>query len=75
MTNDGKAPMTDDAEREARRKRRDQVNDWLYIGGALPAEEYSRLHDAGITRALLSTRGSSGAARVYRDNKLRSART
>jgi len=45
-------PTTDDARREATRaarKRIDRVNDWLYIGGALPAEEYTRLGDAGIT--------------------------
>lgn len=46
---------TDDAQREAlraARKRIDRVNEWLYIGGALPAEEYTRLGDAGITHVV-----------------------
>lgn len=31
-------------------KRIDQVNDWLYVGGALPPEEYQRLVALGIRR-------------------------
>ncbi len=30
-------------------KRIDRVNEWLCLGGAIPAEEYPRFRDAGIT--------------------------
>jgi protein tyrosine phosphatase (PTP) superfamily phosphohydrolase (DUF442 family) len=48
-------PAADDPHRAAMRaaiKRIDRVNNRLHLGGALPAEEYPRLRDAGITHVV-----------------------
>jgi protein-tyrosine phosphatase len=49
------APPADDPQRAAMRaatKRIDRVNDWLLVGGAIPAAEYQRFRDAGITHVV-----------------------
>jgi predicted protein tyrosine phosphatase len=33
-------------------RRIDQVNDWLLVGGFVPAPEYERLRDAGVTHVV-----------------------
>jgi protein-tyrosine phosphatase len=33
-------------------KRIDRINDWLCVGGALPAQEYLRFQEAGITHVV-----------------------
>lgn len=46
------ADVVGDPGQEAARgaaKRIDRINDWLWVGGALPPEEYQRLQEAGIT--------------------------
>jgi predicted enzyme related to lactoylglutathione lyase/protein tyrosine phosphatase (PTP) superfamily phosphohydrolase (DUF442 family) len=48
----GRASGGDDAQRAAMRaaaRRMDRVNEWLHLGGAVPADEYARFTDAGIT--------------------------
>ncbi|HLG10595.1 MAG TPA: hypothetical protein VI876_02445 [Dehalococcoidia bacterium] len=45
----------DEARRAAMRaaaKRIDRVNDWLQVGGFIPAEEYERCLDAGISHVI-----------------------
>lgn len=57
----------DELQRAAMRaaaKRIDRVNEWLHVGGALPAEEYERFRDAGITH-IVDLR-EEGAADVER---------
>lgn len=49
------AASSDDAHRAAMRaaaKRIDRVNEWLHLGGAIPADEYCRLSESGITHVI-----------------------
>ena len=51
----GRAVSGDDAQRAAMRaaaRRMDRVNDWLHLGGAVPAGEYVRFSEAGITHVV-----------------------
>jgi predicted protein tyrosine phosphatase len=51
----GPAAAADDAQRAAMRaaaRRMDRVNEWLHLGGAVPADEYGRFTEAGITHVV-----------------------
>jgi len=51
----GRAALGDEAQRAAMRaaaRRMDRVNEWLHLGGAVPAGEYGRFADSGITHVV-----------------------
>lgn len=55
MTNEPQASTGDDAARAAMRaaaRRIDRITDRLHIGGAIPADEYHRLAEAGVTHVV-----------------------
>jgi protein-tyrosine phosphatase len=56
MTNaPGHGQEVDEARRAAMRaaaRRIDRVNEWLHVGGFIPAEEYQRCLDAGISHVI-----------------------
>jgi protein-tyrosine phosphatase len=53
MSDDPPEKPRDGASRQQEAARRiDKVNDWLFVGGAIPAEEQNRLTEAGIGQVI-----------------------
>ncbi len=77
MTKPPGSPPMDDARRQAMRpaaRRIDRVTERLYVGGAIPAGEYQRFVDAGITHLVDVREDSEIDVDLARLEQLRIAR-